>query len=265
MSFARRFLGPRSYDEVSVVYRLLRSGGGCMVDVGAHVGHAHASFADDGWTVIALEPDPHNRAQLESRLKSGVTVDSRAVSDTDGEIVSLFTSPTSTGISSLAAFHPTHKPTATVKTVRLDTLLAEHGSPRVRFLKVDTEGFDLPVLGSFPWSEQKPESVVCEFEDAKTVPLGYTYRDIAEFLTKQGYAILMSEWFPIVEYGQSHKWRRIVRWPAELIDSDGWGNFIAVSPDSADRALRIAKLASHRLKLRRAAMKIFRRSPGTKN
>jgi len=72
-----------------------------------------------------------------------------------------------------------------VETVRLDTLLTAHGSPRVTFLKVDTEGFDLPVLRTFPWQANRPMVVVCEFEDHKTVPLGYTYRDMADFLVNK--------------------------------------------------------------------------------
>jgi FkbM family methyltransferase len=223
-----RFRAPE-FDEMAMVHDVLRERGrGVLVDVGAHFGGSLSRFADDGWRVFAFEPDSRNRAILVDRIRGNenVTVDGRAVGERDGEIRSLYTSRVSTGISALEPFHPSHRPTHQVETVRLDTFL--EGVDAVTVLKTDTEGYDLPVLRTFPWHRLHPRAVVCEFEDRKTVPLGYTYHDLASYLLNRGYAVFVSEWRPVVEYGRRHRWRALRRYPSELDDKDSWGNIIAV-------------------------------------
>ena len=51
---------------------------------------------------------------------------------------------------------------------------------KIDFLKIDVEGLDWNVLKGVPWDRVKPEVIECEFEDAKTLALGHTYRDIAD-------------------------------------------------------------------------------------
>jgi FkbM family methyltransferase len=226
-------------DELRIVSRAIR-GPGLMVDVGAHHGRSAEPFARKGWNVLAIEPDPANRAVLQKRLggRPNVTVDPRAIAETDGDRVELYTSPISTGISTLAPFHPSHRATVEVDTVRLDTLLA--GIDEVTVLKTDLEGWDLPALRTFPWSRLHPAAVVSEFEDRKTIPLGYSFHDLARFLAERSHTVLVSEWHPVVEYGRRHRWRSLRAYPAELADPEGWGNVIATDADIAVRILRSA-------------------------
>ncbi|MFS0900880.1 FkbM family methyltransferase [Mycolicibacterium litorale] len=242
-------LGPPNLDEVLMVCRVIGDRPGTMVDVGAHHGYALEPFLDQGWVVHAFEPDPANRAILSSRCP-GALIDPRAVSETDGEEVSLFTSDVSTGISTLSPFHTTHAVTATVQTVRLDTYLKEQDVQRVDFLKVDIEGFDLFALRSFPWDTHQPKAVVCEFEDHKTTRLGHTVHDIAKFLQNEGYAVIVSEWEPITEYGVNHAWKRFVRYPVTL-SQDGWGNLIAVQPHLVEAFEQACRSTERRLRVRR--------------
>jgi len=249
--WARRLLGPAVYDEVAVVYRSLAvAGPGVLVDVGAHRGESLRPFAEIGWKVYAFEPDARNRRALIAAVRSWrrVTVDERAVGERDGETVDLYTSDVSTGITTLRPFHPSHRLTDRVTTVRLDTFLADVNE--VTVLKTDTEGYDLAVLRTFPWNRLRPRAVICEFEDRKTVPLGYTYDDLANFLTGMGYVVLVSEWFPVVEYGQRHRWRSIRQYPVRLADPASWGNLIAVDRVDATRLERTARVAGMRLRLR---------------
>lgn len=251
-SFARDLLGPPSFDEVGIAHRLLGKTPSVLVDVGAHIGSSLLPFAREGWTIFAFEPDPMNRAVLLENVAGfeNVHVDDRAISSRDDDEVALYTSDVSTGISSLSAFHPSHQPTAVVRTVRLDTFLGDLGP--VGLLKTDTEGHDLPVLQTYPWASEsaRPHAVVCEFENRKSEPLGYFFEDLADFLVGQGYVVLVSEWFPIVRYGQLHRWRSVYRYPAALADPAGWGNLIAVEPWQADKALTLAQSAGRRLRLR---------------
>ena len=60
------------------------------------------------------------------------------------------------------------------------------------------------------------------------MPLGYDFHDLATYLQDQGYELIVSEWFPMVEYGMKHKWRQFENYPCELKDQKAWGNIIAV-------------------------------------
>lgn len=216
-------------------------------------------FVSDGWRVYAFEPDPTVRALLVADPMTDsalVTIDSRAVAERDGETTTLYSSPVSTGISTLAPFHPTHRPTATVETIRLDTYLAD--VEQVTVLKTDVEGYDLPVLQTFPWHRLRPSAVVCEFEGRKTRPLGYAYGDLVEFLLERGYAVYTSEWYPIVEYGRPHRWRSLRRAPIELADPDAWGNVIGIAPV----LVRSFEQASRRMVIRLRAHRALRRVVG---
>jgi FkbM family methyltransferase len=236
--FVDRVRGPE-IDEVAALHASLpKTGDGVLVDVGAHHGSSLERFARDGWWVYAFEPDAANRAVLRRRISnlSRVAVDDRAVAPRDGDTVDLYTSHVSTGISALAPFHKSHRPTALVTTVRLDTYLSRVHA--VTVLKTDTEGYDLPVIRTFPWDRLHPRAVICEFEDRKTVLHGYTYRDLADYLVDRGYAVLLSEWYPVIEYGTRHRWRSIRPYPADLADPAAWGNLIGVEAELVPVVLR---------------------------
>ncbi|WP_198166612.1 FkbM family methyltransferase [Mycobacterium sherrisii] len=219
-----------------------------MLDVGAHQGYSAAPFVVRKWSVYAFEPDPANRAILASRFP-GITIDPRAVAEKDDDEVSLFTSDVSSGISTLSPFHATHEPTTRVRTVRLDTYIRDRAIGQVDFLKIDTEGYDLFALRTFPWDTLHPKVVVCEFEDNKTTRLGHDVHDIARFIQQRGYAILVSEWEPITEYGVKHTWRRFARYPTEL-GADSWGNLIAVDPSLLEAVERAGSSAVRRMRIR---------------
>ena len=241
---ARSWLAP---DECLLVYHWLRRkgiGAGVLVDVGACFGSALAAYADAGWTVHAFEPDPANCDRLRATWASavGVTIDDRAVSDEDGRELPLYTSDVSAGISSLSPFHDSHVASATVRTVTLRRYLREAGVAEVTVLKSDAEGHDLPVLRGFDWEQLTPRVVICEFEDRKTTRNGYDTATLAKFLIDRGFTVLISEWYPVINYGRTHRWKRFQRYPATL-DSDAWGNLIAwLDPAEAERFERFAAL-----------------------
>lgn len=204
--------------------------GDLMVDVGAHQGGSSVSFLKEGWRVLAFEPDPANRDHLQKRLgdQANFTIDPRAVGDTPRKGVSFFASDQSTGASSLAAFTEGHREAAKVDVTTLDLALDDYRIRHVRLLKIDAEGFDLHVLEGFPWDRTQPAAIMCEFEDRKTLPLGYTATDMAAFLAARGYTVLVSEWHPIIRYGIQHDWRRLYPFGSSLTpEPQSWGNLIA--------------------------------------
>lgn len=234
-------LGRLSLDEVDVVCELLGEACGAkvMVDVGAHHGGSLEQFAEDGWKVYAFEPDPKNRAMLSQLCTKypAVQIDTRAVSDKNLDKLPFYTSEVSTGISSLSSFHDSHKESSCVDTVTLKAFFQEKGIQVVDFLKVDTEGHDLFVLKGIPWNSVQPRVILCEFEDRKTKTLGYDFHELAQYLKNKGYYLLVSEWYPMVEYGARHKWRRFISYPCELADDKAWGNIIAVKNSELNSSL----------------------------
>lgn len=185
--------------------------------------------------MTAFEPNPQQRMRLDRilathpRLK--LRIEKSAVGEKEAVDQTYYLSPVSIGISSLTPFHESHAPSTsfTVDVVRLDKYMHKHNITKVNFLKIDTEGHDYFVLRSFPWDVCLPDVVECEFENKKTKKLlGYEWRDMATYLVERGYTVIVSEWFPIVRYGISHRWRCVKKFPCDLTDDDtAWGNLIA--------------------------------------
>lgn len=211
-----------------------------MVDVGAHKGTSFGPFVRAGWDVWAFEPSTVMYDALVARFGQwrNLQLFPVAVSDTVADDVSFFTSEQSTGISSLLDFHESHELSEMVATRRLDALPLD----TLDFLKIDTEGFDRNVFRSR--GELVPRVLVTEYEDNKTLALGYTAGEYAEELIEAGYVVWVSVWDPIVRYGGDHNWRSFTRYTGTAPDPESWGNFVAVhesvgiDPDVLEEHLR---------------------------
>lgn len=230
---------------------------GVMLDVGAHYGGSLAPFASDGWEVHAFEPDPSNRAHLEARFGGyrNVTIVPKAVSDQANELP-LFSSDESSGVSSLVPFTAGHKPTASVEVITLRDYLAWANIKTVDFMKVDVEGFELNVLNGYDWAII-PNVILLEFEDFKSVPLGYSWKDLADGLIDRGYHVVVSEWFPIHRYGAAHRWRQFSTYPSELADPNAWGNLIAAR--TLEQLTRSIRRVTARYRLRQRVERVIER------
>ena len=132
----------------------------------------------------------------------------------------------------MSSFDQSHKKAEKISTVSIRDFIKEKDISEIGFLKIDTEGHDLFVLQGVPWETLKPEFILAEFEDRKTKKLGYDYHDMANLLLKNGYAVYVSEWFPIEKYGEAHSWRNFSKYPYHLMDKNGWGNLIAFTNHS---------------------------------
>lgn len=240
-------------DETAVVAELLGARKGpyhTMLDVGAHFGSSAAYFNELGWTIVCFEPDTENRRTLVKRFQEApnITIDPRAVAEAPAQGVRFYTSPESTGISALHAFHTSHEISDTVDVTTVSEIAAANSLSKVDFLKIDVEGFDFAVLKGVPWNQLRVDVIECEFEDSKTVKMGHTWKDIAAFLSAKGYTVYLSEWHPIVRYGISHDWRRISRYPEVNVSPDAWGNILAFREDPGLEAVSAAfkKLLDYR-------------------
>ena len=243
-------------NDEEMIARYFGERDGVMIDVGANLGNSCDVYLGKGWTVHAFEPDPNNRRVLLEIWGTSplLIVNEEAVSDKAGLVLPFFASAESTGISGLSAFTKGHKKIAEVHTTTLRDYYRKAGIKHANFLKVDVEGFDKFVLDGFPWEVDLPDVVLAEFEDSKTVPLGYTVRDLAATMQRRGYTVFVSEWHPIVRYGITHDWRRLVQYSDHLELKGCWGNLIGFrQPPDRDQLRSIA----------RQTLK-FARSPGRK-
>jgi FkbM family methyltransferase len=237
---------PFTIDESWVVFDAFGARPGLMLDVGANIGESLAPFVGEGWSVHAFEPDPANFARLHRAYgdDSHVTLVEKALSSEPGSLP-LYTSDESIGISSLTPFTEKHTASSTVEVTTLSDYLAASDITHIDFMKIDVEGFEMQVLEGHDW-EYPPDTIVLEFEDAKTKPLGYSWTDLGDLLVEHGYSVVVSEWEPIEKYGIAHNWRRFADYPTPLTDTDAWGNLVATKLDRSqlDRALRRARRRS---------------------
>ena len=223
-------------DEIFWIHNMFRDRKGVMIDVGAHFGSSMRLFLENEWRVFAFEPSDKNRQVLLQKYKDVdlLTIHDYGLSDICVKDVEFYESTVSTGISSVSKFHRSHEITQKVELKTLESFVESENLTSIDFLKIDTEGHDLAVLKGVPWGQVRPEVILCEYEDRKTLPLGHNVNDIANYLVDLGYVVFVSEWHPIVEYGGNHKWRRVFKFDTSETDSSSWGNLIAIRADLND-------------------------------
>ena len=108
----------------------------------------------------------------------------------------------------------------------LRVALEEQGVTDIDLLKIDVEGHEMTALRSMDWSN-RPKVVVCEFDETKAVADGPSHKSVRNHLETVGYEhIATSEWFPVVEYGQHHRPRRLSSSASE-VQTNAWGNVVA--------------------------------------
>ena len=235
----------REFSESQLIFdSLKREAIGMMVDVGAHFGESFGPYQSLGWKIIAFEPDPKNRSViLQNPTPKNVILYECAVGNVDEQAKPFYASEESTGVSGLSAFLPTHQKVCDVEIRTLKSIVEENRIECIDYLKIDTEGYDKQVLEGVPWEILRPRVIMCEYEDVKTRPLGYTHKELGNFLLDHGYSVWISEWFPIIKYGGKHKWRSVRLFPAELQDKLSWGNFIAISNENPVSILKSKLMA----------------------
>jgi FkbM family methyltransferase len=236
---------PYSFSEGIIIYKyfnsLAQTNKSILIDVGAHHGESLEPYISLKWKVIAFEPDTSNREFIQNKINldkekyEELSLFPYAISDKSKKSVSFYSSSEASTISSLSPFHETHESGEAVDVKTLREVLRDEGINNVTYLKIDAEGHDLFVLKGVDWEKFKPDLVMCEFEDNKTKLLGYDYVELGMYLVDKGYQVYLSEWEPIVKYGTRHKWVSLNKFPCNISNKHGWGNFIAVSIDSAKK------------------------------
>jgi hypothetical protein len=81
--------------------------------------------------------------------------------------------------------------TLKVTVVRLDSYLAERNIDRISLLKIDAEGYELPILKGlqrfFESSKQRP-AIICEIAPRAYPLLGRTISELSDYMASYGYS-----------------------------------------------------------------------------
>ncbi len=180
--------------------------GGHVLDVGANIGYTASVFADavdPGFGVFAFEPEGANFAALEAlarKHRPGVIRPVRAaVGEREGEI-ELWLNETHPGdhrvrtgsleaSASSARFSRSEK----VRQVSIDGFLESIDPPLapVRFVKIDVQGFELPVcLGMTRLIDSTgPLCVAMEYDPAMMRDMGFSPAECLSFFLERGFEL----------------------------------------------------------------------------
>ncbi len=240
----------RAFSELDLIGRYpFSSSNPVLIDVGAHHGGVSTAFAVKGWRVISFEPEKRNWSALLRNTSAfpKVTCINKAVTQTSDEMVPFYVSEKHFGIHSLKPFHATHRLAYEVGTITLDDALEGMNITDVTCLKIDTEGADFLALKGLDIDKYRPELVMLEFMDERSLEhFSYNHHDVVAHMKALGYGAYISEWAPIEEYAQEgmscepHKWLRCVPYP--LGHEPAWGNLIFVPEKDLARLSRTLEM-----------------------
>ncbi len=170
----------------------------CVIDIGANIGLISISILDKipSAKIYAFEPGPHqfklfNKTIAANDLSSRVTLSPIAMSNNKGKaIFQIHSSEDASG----DGFFDTERAGATkaieVETDTLDNWWQANGSPKIDFVKMDTEGAEYWILqgGKKMIENCKPTMVIEIFEqNIKNYP--FKLYDVIEFIWMMKYEI----------------------------------------------------------------------------
>ncbi len=195
---APMYFGSYSLLVVDAIRRHLRRGD-VFLDVGANIGYLSAVAAGivgpEG-QIHAFEPVPAYFEKLR-RLAAlnpeySIELNSCAAGEAPGACeIHITREP---GQSTLVPSYKSHAEivsTMSVPVVRLDSYIAERGVERVALVKIDAEGFELPILrglqGYFETQRHRP-AVICEIAPRAYALLGRGMGELLAFMAGYGYS-----------------------------------------------------------------------------
>jgi FkbM family methyltransferase len=197
-SAAAMFVGAYSPLVADAMRRYLRPGD-VFIDVGANVGYLSAIAADivgASGQVHSFEPVPRyfQRLRQLAQLNPGYSIaaNQSAVGAAAGSATILITRQP--GQNTLVPGYKTGLQVATrleVPVIRLDSYIESHGIPYVAAIKIDAEGFELPVLeGMRAYFETAPikPAIICEIAPRAYPLMGRKVSELTQLMSRYGYS-----------------------------------------------------------------------------
>ena len=168
------------------------SGGGRVIDLGAHVGSFTLSAAAAGYEVLSIEASPPNaeliRRSIDANGFTNVRLENIAISDRDGALQFHCRGP----YGHLATGGEMGN--ASVEATTLDKLLARIGWDRVDFIKMDIEGSEVAALRGMQATIATSRPVIfCESNGHMLNVFGETPQTLKQALVDFGYSLFLVE------------------------------------------------------------------------
>lgn len=192
------FFGSYEAGIVAVMKRFLKAGD-VFIDVGANIGYLSAvgmGLVGSKGEVHSFEPVPVYYSRLNNLANANpgfrLVPQPIALSDTTGAAMVSVASRNIGWNTMVPGFMATSDLayTSDVQTDRLDVYIEKNGIRRIALIKIDTEGFELPVLrglkGHFDRGERP--AIICEVAPAAYGLLGYSISDLHKYMSLYGYS-----------------------------------------------------------------------------
>lgn len=200
-NYKKMYYGIYEYGVREVLKKYLKPGG-VFIDIGANVGYVTAfamGLIGTKGAVHCFEPIPDYYQRLlrigQMNPTFNFTANNMAVGEFDGQ-VQITKHKAGMGSSSIIpGFFPEQyaEKTLPVKITRLDTYLAKNNISEVSVIKIDTEGFELPVLlgasGFFEKckAQRKLPVIIAEITPEAFKLMGKNIKELADFMKSCGY------------------------------------------------------------------------------
>lgn len=186
------------HTELSLVKQFVRRDD-TFFDVGANIGVytlLASQLVGEGGLVHSFEPLTDANELLRSNVKlnqcKNVTINPVAVGEENGEVPIYINAQ-----NALSSLGNTNRgkiiKSQTVQVLTLDTYAKNAGISKIDFLKIDVEGFEGHVLrGAEKLIAASPNLVVMsELAKKNFAPLGFSVKDVLDWMRKQGFDIWM--------------------------------------------------------------------------
>lgn len=194
------YLGTYEMDTVAAMKRILRLGD-TFIDVGGNIGYLSAialGLVGNKGYVYSFEPVQEYFEQLKNvaHLNKGynLVVNRCALGEKDGTGRIAVTNLRNIGWNTIV---PGLMPPETVKEMqevpicRLDGYIEDNGLKNIALIKIDTEGYEFPVLKGlskyFETSENNRPAIICEIAPSAYALLGYQLIELSQYMDKFKY------------------------------------------------------------------------------
>jgi FkbM family methyltransferase len=194
---APMYFGSYALPIVETMKRLLRPGD-VFLDVGANIGYLAAiaaSLVGPAGQVHCFEPVPEYFDRLQKLVTLNPEYDIRVNSHAAGEAPGACTiyvtrEPGQNTMVPAYKSGPEIVETMEVPVIRLDSYLKEQAIERVAVIKIDAEGFEMPILkgleGYFQNSSRRP-AIICEIAPRAYPLMGRKVSELAAYMSRYGY------------------------------------------------------------------------------
>ncbi|MBN1384714.1 MAG: FkbM family methyltransferase [Elusimicrobia bacterium] len=196
----RMYYGIYEVETVRIMRKFL-SKGDTFIDVGANIGYISAvalGIVGETGCVHSFEPVPEYYGKLNdialANKEYKIMTNQYALSDRKGMANINITNISDIGWNTMVPCgfisKETIRETIEVPTYRLDDYIKEKALDNISLIKIDTEGFEFPVLKGlsryFETTGSRPV-IICEIAPIAYPLLGYTLGQLSEYMKKYGY------------------------------------------------------------------------------